>query len=384
MLIAMSSTGSNFIRLATSLGLVVARESSHTEELTPPAPVLSLPARAPYTTAPTSLDAVYRSIFIIQTAARQLSIDVWRGGQLLGVKDRPSFLNLPNLALYSFGAFVAETVSSMAQRGNAYWHVKRAGYDVGDVVNLNPLHMAAYLEDGKPNYIYEGRRIPTNDIVHLRLLRQPGTLDGLGPLQACAAKITGALETAHYGNTWTKTGGAPPGLLITDQSLSKAQADEYKAQANATMQYQNGIAVLGNGLKYEKLYFTPAELEFIETQRENTAAIARMFGIPAKKLLVSLEGSSDTYSNAEQENQQFYRETLMGYLREIEEALTYLAPRGTHVRFNVDGLLRADTKTRYEAHQIGLNAGFLTVDEVREIEGLGPMPTTITSEKVDA
>ncbi|WP_461184035.1 phage portal protein [Trueperella pyogenes] len=379
----MSSTSSPLMRLASSLGLVVERESI-ARELTPaPGFPNVLPARAPNTTQATSLDAVYRSIFIIQTAARQLSIDVWRGNELLSPADRPSFLNRPNLALYSFGAFVAETVSSMAQRGNAYWHVKRKGYDVVDVVNLNPLMMSAYYDDGKPVYYYEGRHIPAADIIHLRLLRQPGILDGLGPLQACASKIKGALDTAYFGSTWTKTGGAPPGLLTTDQALSKQQAEEYKAQANTTMQYENGIAVLGSGLKYQKLYFTPAELEFIETQRENVAAIARMFGIPAKKLLVSLEGSSDTYSNAEQENQQFYRETLMGYLREIEEALTFLAPRGTHVRFNVDGLLRADTKTRYEAHQIGINAGFLTIAEVREIEGLGPMRATHEKVKTD-
>lgn len=95
-------------------------------------------------------------------------------------------------------------------------------------------------------------------------------------------------------------------------------------------------------------------------------------------LLASLDGGSDTYSNAEQENQQFIRQTLMGYLAEIEDAFTYLTARGQYVRFNVDGLLRSDTNSRYSAHEIGLRAGFLTINEARAIEGLPPLPNQPT------
>ena len=43
------------------------------------------------------------------------------------------------------------------------------------------------------------------------------------------------------------------------------------------------------------------------------------------------------------------------------------------VRFNVDGFLRPDTTTRYAAHKTAIEAGFLTIDEVRAIEGLNPL-----------
>jgi hypothetical protein len=39
---------------------------------------------------------------------------------------------------------------------------------------------------------------------------------------------------------------------------------------------------------------------------------------------------------------------------------------------NVDALLRPDTKSRYDAHKVALDAGFLTVDEVREFENREP------------
>jgi hypothetical protein len=33
-------------------------------------------------------------------------------------------------------------------------------------------------------------------------------------------------------------------------------------------------------------------------------------------------------------------------------------------------------KTRYEAHAIGIDSGFLTVDEVRQLEDRPPLPET--------
>ena len=47
-----------------------------------------------------------------------------------------------------------------------------------------------------------------------------------------------------------------------------------------------------------------------------------------------------------------------------------MLPRGQNARFVLDDLLRADTLERFQAYQIGLAAGFLTVDEVRAAEDL--------------
>ena len=88
-------------------------------------------------------------------------------------------------------------------------------------------------------------------------------------------------------------------------------------------------------------------------------------------MLASVEGGSQTYSNLQQEDLSFVRWTLMTYLREIETALTWLLPPGQKAKFNLDAILRPDTLTRYQAHKIGLEAGFLNVDEVRAIENLG-------------
>jgi phage portal protein BeeE len=65
---------------------------------------------------------------------------------------------------------------------------------------------------------------------------------------------------------------------------------------------------------------------------------------------------------------------LLPYLVPVEEALSSLLPRPQRVRANVSAVLRSDLSTRYESYQTALAAGFLTVDEVRALEDLEPLP----------
>lgn len=321
---------------------------------------------------PRSLDAVYRAVAIIEGAIRQLSLDVWRGQDLIAA---PSIVDSPNLDM-TRGAFLAETASSLAQRGNAYWHVDRSRDGAPMNVDvLNPLEVTPYKTDaGRLRFSYRGRDLrPRHDVIHLRLTHTPGEVLGLGPIQACQGRVRSALELTHYADNWTSQGGNPTGILTTDQVLTAEQAKDWKREANKSLTYAEGVAVFGNGLKYQRLLLNPTEIQFLENQAANVTSIARMFGIPARLMLAQIDGDAMTYANLEQDDIVFLRYTLMAYVREIEDGFDQLTARGQTVRFNLDGLLRTDTKTRYEAHQIGLNAGFLTVDEVRAIEGLTPM-----------
>jgi HK97 family phage portal protein len=120
------------------------------------------------------------------------------------------------------------------------------------------------------------------------------------------------------------------------------------------------------------MYLNPKDAQFLENQAFGVQQVARLFGIPAQMLLVE-SGSSMTYSNVEMEQIAFIRYTLSQYYVEIEANMSQLLPRGTDARMSIEGLLRADTLTRYQAHQIALAAGFKTIDEVRNDEKLPPL-----------
>ena len=133
------------------------------------------------------------------------------------------------------------------------------------------------------------------------------------------------------------------------------------------------IRILGSGMSYEPLLIKPSDAQFLETQAFTTTEIARLFGVPSSLLLAAVDGKSMTYSNVEQVWTEYVRFSLLKVLREIETAWSAILPGRQRVRFRVDSLLRADRKTRFEGHKTAIEAGFMTVDEIRALEELPPM-----------
>ena len=86
-----------------------------------------------------------------------------------------------------------------------------------------------------------------------------------------------------------------------------------------------------------------------------------------------MDGSNLTYSNIEQSWIEFADYTLAAYTGELEELLSGLLPRGRVVRFDWDSSRRADMADRYNAYETAIGSGWLTVDDVREREGLPPL-----------
>ncbi len=86
-------------------------------------------------------------------------------------------------------------------------------------------------------------------------------------------------------------------------------------------------------------------------------------------------GNSLTYATVEGRALDFVRYSLQPWIIRLEQAMGTLLPRGQRVQFNVNGLLRGTTLERYQAHQIAIASGWLTIDEVRALEDLPPMAT---------
>ena len=365
--------------VATALGITPrAAAAAPPAASSAPVPPARLPAgRAVPAARAVTHSTIYRAFQLLTTSAAQISIDVERGGSRLPAGKVPTVIKRPCLDM-SPSQFVKYTVTSMAASGDAFWlrnYAAGPGAGLLDVTPLNP-HDVHVFEDrnGRTRYSWKGKEYGTDEITQLSLLRLPGQLRGLGPIQAAQAEIAGALDLRDYASNWFSEGTVPDGILTSEQILTPEDAKQYREQFTA----QNGtiadrLKVLGKGTSYEPLLLKPADAQWLESQQFTTTQLARLFGTPASLMLAAVEGSAMTYSNVEQDWIAFTRFTLMAYLREIEDALTDLLPYGQTVRFNLDALLRSDTKTRYEAHQIGLNAGFLVDDEVRAIENLPPL-----------
>ena len=102
--------------------------------------------------------------------------------------------------------------------------------------------------------------------------------------------------------------------------------------------------------------------------------IARIWWIPSHML--NLPGTN-TYSSVEQNMLGFVTHTLRPYVTKIEDAMSSLMSRypggaESFIKFNMNGLLRADIQSRFSAYSTGLQSGFLAINDVRRLEDLSP------------
>lgn len=99
--------------------------------------------------------------------------------------------------------------------------------------------------------------------------------------------------------------------------------------------------------------------------------VALAFGIPA--YMLGVPGDSSTYANVESRMIELRTFSLLPWERRIESTLDAQLARGTSLKIRSDALLRADTATRYAAYKTALETGWLTVNEVRELEDRAPL-----------
>lgn len=337
------------------------------------------PTRSDYVVSGNSaltLTAVYRSIQIIATPISKMPMKSFRYATGLEVPiENPILVNKPNF-LDTKRDFLFQTVVSMALDGNAFW---LKSYDSkGQVNNLTLLPANSVTvrldEQGRKWYDYQVTnqdvvKSTTTDIQHLKLFSQAGYLRGLGPIDACQKDIAAALDLRAFAANWFGQAGIPTGILKTDKPIGKEDADEITERWHIK-QSERKVAVLGQGFEWQTVQLNPRDAMFTDVQIQQVQAIARLFGVPARLLLTGVDGSSDTYTNLQDENQVFYRHTLMAYTDAIADALSECLPRGTRTEFNFEGLFRADMANRFTMWETAIRAGFMTTEEVRQKEGL--------------
>lgn len=227
---------------------------------------------------------------------------------------------------------------------------------------------------GSIEYNIGGHRFDQHDVVHIKGPCQPGAVRGFGVLEAHLSDSTNTLglakELTRQASTISRN-GVPTGKLKV--SNPDATEDELKAVKARWLQAQRDrtVAVLNATTDFEPLAWNPDELQLVEARKFTLHEIALVFGLPLSFL--GADQASRTYSNIEQEAINLIKFTMRGHIARFEQTLSQAFPRGTFVKANLDSILRADTLTRYQAHNIGLSGGFLTANEVREMENRPPL-----------
>lgn len=347
---------------------------------TSPLPGVIPPARPVHglldTRTAKGISSVSRAISIISGSLAQLPVDVFRQGESV---DLSSLMKRPD-PRFSRGAFLALAGNQLASYGNSYWRLHR--FDDKDPISpvqrielLNPEFVAVELKNGRNVYRYGETTFSAWQIHHAMVNpdfdSSTGLVMGFGPIQRNRTELQGILDMQRYISDFFLNNGVPTGVLTTDFELEPEIADAIRNRWYEVDAF-GGIQILPQGLKFQAISLNPEQAQYIMAAQKSVTDVARMFGIPSNLILAPAEGST-TYSNVQDNDRTFVKHTLMPYAQALEDGFTEVTPNGQTVKFNFGGFLRGSTKERYDAHKIALDAGFLTIQEVRALEDLPPL-----------
>lgn len=273
----------------------------------------------------------------------------------------------------------------LALWGNFYGEIEMNGR--ADVLGVWPLlpdrTKPVRTESGNLAYV---TRMPSGDnlmlpayrVLHVRGMGNTGLM-GMSPI-ALARKAIGLSQNAEkLGITVYGNGAVPGGSLEHPGKLTEAAYKrllESWETRHQGVEKANRVAILEEGLKWNPNSMPLSDAEFIESRKFQLTEICRLYRMPPH-MIQDLERA--TFSNIEHQSLNFVVHTLMPWLVRIEQAVSrdLIGERERQqlfAKFSVNGLARGDMKSRYEAYAIGRNWGWLSPNDVRDLEDMNQIP----------
>ena len=214
-------------------------------------------------------------------------------------------------------------------------------------------------------------------VMHVPALSLDG-VKGLSPIRHVARQgIRVALAAERLGHEMFESGMLTSGYLKAEDELEDYQVKRFQAQwaARATGPSNNWrIPVLDAGGSFEPIGIPPEDAQFLETRRFQVADVARVYGAPPH-MVGETDRSTSWGTGIEQQTLGFIMFTLLQWTERIEQRWSKeLLPGGRYAKFTVAGLLRGDTKSRYDAHNRSMMGGWGIPDEIRDLEDQPPLP----------
>ena len=212
------------------------------------------------------------------------------------------------------------------------------------------------------------------------LLHIPGLsfngLVGFSPIAMMKNSLGTTMAVEKYGSAFFKNGAQPAGVLEHPGTLK----DPAKIRENWTKVYggpgnAHRVAVLEENMHYKPISLPPEDSQFLSTREFGVEEICRIFRVPPH-MVQDLKRA--TFSNIEHQSIDFVVHTLDPWLVRIEKAIVkdLLLEKEKDLffpKFNVDGLLRGDYKSRMDGYSVGISTGIISPNEARRKENMPPL-----------
>lgn len=277
-------------------------------------------------------------------------------------------------------ALIEFWMMSLLHKGNAYaWKQRDAQ---GRVIGLRVLHpdrmKVGQASDGTKVFQIDNNveyGYTTREILHIPGLSYDGVC-GLNPIQAHAETLGLVKAADEYAARHFGQGSHLRAYLSLPQTLTTEEADLLRARwelFHSGMANASAFGVLGNGAEYKTVSLDPQQTQLLETRKYNTVSIAQILGVVPHKLY-DLERA--TYSNIEHQSIEAVTDGIVPWAIRLEAWINFdpdLMAEGNFLEFQIEGLLRGDTATRYEAYSKAVGGPWMTGDEARRLENRAPM-----------
>ena len=338
------------------------------------------------------LTTVYACVRVIAETIASLPLNVYENTDHSCIKATEHPLQRllhdePNPEMTSF-VWRETMLSHLLLWGNSYSQIIRSGRN--GIVGLYPLlpdHMTVDRNSkGVLTYTYttsEGKtvQLKPEDVLHIPGLGFDGVV-GYSPIALEKNAIGLGIAAEEYGSTFFQNGARPSGVLTNPNTvkdpkrLRESWNAAYGGSANSSK-----VAVLEEAMTFTPISMPNNEAQFLETRKFQVAEICRIYRVPPH-LVGDLEHA--TFSNIEHQGISFAVHTIRPWLVRIEQSINRAlfsdsekagSPGGRRffVQFNIDGLMRGDYKSRMEGYAIARQNGWMSANDIRELENLNPL-----------
>jgi HK97 family phage portal protein len=252
---------------------------------------------------------------------------------------------------------------------------------VEELIPLRPDRVQVGVKNGRRLYVVDGRTNEPYDesnILHIRGLGLDGVV-GLSPIQQARQALGNLAAREEFQGRFWANDARPGGVLKHPNELSAKALKRLKASwedAHGGLANKAKTAILEEGMEWQEIGLPLADAQFVEQANLDRAEVALIFRVPPAMLAADV-GNSLTYSTSETQSLDFVKWSLRRWLVRIERALLHdpdIFVQGTrfYPEFLIDGLLRADVRTRAQVYQAAHNR-WLTTNEIRELENRNPL-----------
>lgn len=329
------------------------------------------------------VNAVFSAISLIADTISTLPIDAYvrRDGARFPFRPRPEWVSQPDITIPR-EAFYNQVIVSLLLEGNAF--IRVFSNQRGEVVNLTVLNpqTVTVTRSGLGTLLFtvdgEEKVLTSEEIIFIPDVMQPGALRGISRIKAMGETFGLALAMERYASTFYGQGTNLNGVIEFPGNLTKEQAEQLASSFdNRHRGWKKGhrTGVLSGGAKFVSTQTDPEKSMLVDARNQSIADVARAFNIPPH--LLGLPGTT-SYASVEQMNLAWITHGLRPIVAKIEGALSPLLRRfpqgeGAFIKFNLDGLARADLQARTSSYSTMLQAGAMSINEVRALEDMRPI-----------